>query len=137
MQIEAVELLANLEEEDAEHQHGHQNIERDAELHDHRHAISRAHRAEEEPVLHRQEPDHLRHRLAAGDHHEEREQDYRDGNADGAPGCGVGEHRDRLSETEREHDDQETEDHRSTDIEQRLGVPIHLQPPDQPMQQPR
>src|SRR5271165_1094535 len=52
-EVEAVELLADLEEEHAEHEHRDQHIERDAHLDDHRHAVGGAHRAEEQAVLHR------------------------------------------------------------------------------------
>src|SRR5262245_3670306 len=38
MQVEAVELLPDLEEEDAEDEHADQNVQRDAELDHHRHA---------------------------------------------------------------------------------------------------
>src|SRR6516164_2203636 len=65
MEIQAVELLADLEKEDAEHQHRDQHVECHAELHYHRHAVGGTHRAEEKTVLHRQEPHHLRHGLAA------------------------------------------------------------------------
>src|SRR5215470_8845337 len=41
-QIETVELLADLEKEHAEDQHGDQYVERDAELDHHRHAVSGA-----------------------------------------------------------------------------------------------
>ncbi len=68
--VQAVELLADLEEEHAEDQHGHQHIQGDAELDDHRHAVGGAHGAEEQAVFHRQESDYLRHRLAARDHGE-------------------------------------------------------------------
>src|SRR5688572_33497119 len=71
VQVEAVELLADLEEEHPQHQHRDQDVERHAELDDHRHAVSRTHRAEEQAVLHRQESDHLRHGLAARDHGQE------------------------------------------------------------------
>ena len=72
--VEAVELLADLEEEHAEDQHADQHVERDAELDHHRHAVGRAGGGEEQAVLHRQEADHLRHRLAPRDHHQERQQ---------------------------------------------------------------
>ena len=74
LDVEAVELLADLEEEHAEDQHADQHVERDAELDHHRHAVGRAGRGEEQAVLHRQEADHLRHRLAPRDHHQERQQ---------------------------------------------------------------
>src|SRR5690349_16667343 len=61
--VQAVELLADLEQEHAEDQDADQHVERDAELHDHRHAVGRRDRREEEPVLHGEEADDLRHRL--------------------------------------------------------------------------
>ena len=136
MQIEAVELLADLEEEHAEHQHRDQHVERDAELDDHRHAVGRAHRAEEQAVLHRQKSDHLRHGLAARDHRQECEQDDGDRDADRAARGGAGERGDRLREPEGEDHDQQAHQHRARDVEQRLGVPVHAEAPDQPMQQP-
>src|SRR5438445_1456525 len=59
LQIQAVELLANLEEEHAENQRPHQDIQGDAKLHDHGHAMGRADSSKEQPVLHRQKPDDL------------------------------------------------------------------------------
>src|SRR5882672_3685471 len=55
LQIEVVELFANLEEEHAQHQHRDQDIERDAEFDHHRHPVGRAHGAEEQAIFHRQE----------------------------------------------------------------------------------
>src|SRR5688500_9646768 len=52
VQIQAVELLADLEEEHTQHQHRDQDVERDAKLDHHRHPVGRAHRAEEQAVLH-------------------------------------------------------------------------------------
>src|ERR1700688_1458502 len=54
LQIQAVELFANLEKEHTENQHRHQHIERNPQLNNHRHTISGAHRAKEQPILHRQ-----------------------------------------------------------------------------------
>src|SRR5208337_5648199 len=71
LQIEAVELFTYLEEEHAEDKHGDEYVERDAQLDHHRHPVGGAGRSEEQPVLHRQESDDLRNRLAAGDHHQE------------------------------------------------------------------
>ena len=107
MQVETVELLADLKEEDAEDQYGDQHIERDSELDDHRHAVRGAHRPEEKPVLHREKAHHLRHRLASRDHRDEGEQDHGHGNADGTARGGAGERRDRLRQTEGEDDDEE------------------------------
>src|SRR5215470_10491596 len=52
MQVQAVELFADLEEKDAEYQDRHQHIECDAKLHDHRHAVGRTHCTEEQTILH-------------------------------------------------------------------------------------
>src|SRR5450432_2456186 len=52
LQVQIVELLPNLEEEHAENQHRDQNIERNPQFDDHRHAVSRAHRAEKQPIFH-------------------------------------------------------------------------------------
>src|SRR5258707_14557691 len=57
LQIQTVELFADLEEEHAEHQHRHEHVERDTQFDDHRHAVCRTHRAEEQAILHRQESD--------------------------------------------------------------------------------
>src|SRR5512135_64260 len=67
LQVEAVELLADLEEEHAQNHHADQDVERDAELDDHRHAVGRAGSGEEQAVFHRQETDDLRDRLAPRD----------------------------------------------------------------------
>src|SRR5436190_5730969 len=55
LQVEAVELLADLEEEHAEDQHADEHVERHAELDDHRHPISGAGRGKEQAVFHRKE----------------------------------------------------------------------------------
>ena len=82
-QVKAVELLADLEEEHTKDQHADQHAERDAELDDHRHAVGRARRGEEEPILHREKADHLRNRLAPRDHHQKRQHDARQRDAEG------------------------------------------------------
>src|SRR5688572_5940165 len=137
VQIQAVELLADLEEEHTQHQHRDQDVERHAKLDDHRHSVGGAHRAEEQPVLHRQETDYLRQRLAACDHHQERQQDHADGNAERAARRRARELGDRLRETERENHDQQPDHHGPGGIDQRLGLPVDLEPANQPVQQPR
>src|SRR5450432_531628 len=52
VEVEAVKLLADLEEEHPEHEHRDEHVEGDAELDDHRHAVGGTHRPKEEPVLH-------------------------------------------------------------------------------------
>src|SRR6476661_2892311 len=95
LEVEAVELLANLEEEDAEDQHADEHVERDAELDDHRHTVRGARRREEQAVLHRQEADHLRDGLAPRDHHQERKHDARHRDPERRARHGVRELRDR------------------------------------------
>src|SRR5690242_20132521 len=51
LEVEAVELLADLEEEDTEDEHADQHVQRDAQLHHHRHAVGRAGRREQQAVL--------------------------------------------------------------------------------------
>ncbi len=53
LQVQTVELFPDLKEEYAQYQHRHQNIERNTELNNHRHAVGGAHGAEEQPILHR------------------------------------------------------------------------------------
>src|SRR5512139_3081509 len=64
--VQAVEGLADLKEEDAEDEGSHQHVQRDA--------LRGAGRCEEQAVLQRQEGDHLRHGLAPGQHHQQRQQ---------------------------------------------------------------
>src|SRR3989338_5576879 len=71
LQIQAVEGFPDLEEEDAQNDHADQHVERDAQLHHHRHAVGGAGGGEKQAVFHRKKTDHLRHRLAARDHHHE------------------------------------------------------------------
>src|SRR5688572_15610947 len=55
--LEAVEGLADLEEEDPEDERAHQDVEGDSQLDHQRHPVGRAGRGEEEPVLHCEEAD--------------------------------------------------------------------------------
>ena len=136
MQIQTVELLADLEEENAEHEHGDEDIQRNPELDDHRHAVGGAHGPEEEAVLHREKAHHLRHRLAPRNHRDEGQQDHGDGDTDGVARRGARERRDRLREAEGEHDDEDAHEHRARDVEQRLGVPVDLEAANEPVQNP-
>src|SRR5256885_926332 len=70
--VQAVEALADMEEEDAEDERADQHVERNAQLHHERHAVSGAGGGEEKPVFHRQKADDLRHRLLAHYRSEER-----------------------------------------------------------------
>src|SRR5512136_175965 len=58
--VQAVELLADLEHEHTENEHADQHVQRDAELDHHRHAIGGRGGGEEQAVFHRQEADDLR-----------------------------------------------------------------------------
>ena len=137
LQVEAVELLADLEEEHAEDEHRDQHVERDAELDDHRHAVSRAGRREEQAVFHRQEADHLRDRLAPRDHHQERQHHARQRDAQRRARHGVGELRDRQRQVEREDDEHDADQHRRGDVDQALELPADVELADEPVEQPR
>src|SRR5512139_2292154 len=50
--VQAVELLADLEHEHAQDEHADQHVERDAQLHDHGHAVGGRGGGEEEAVFH-------------------------------------------------------------------------------------
>jgi hypothetical protein len=63
--VEAVELVADLEEEHAEDDDADQHVEGDAQLDHHRHAVGGAGGGEEQAVLHGEEADHLGNRLGA------------------------------------------------------------------------
>ena len=52
-------------------------------------------------------------------------------------GDGARELRDRQREVEREDDQHDADQHRRRDVDQRLDVPAHVEPLDQPVQQPR
>ena len=69
-------------DEDAEHEHGHDHVERDAQLHDERHARRDADRDEEHGVLDRQQRQDLRNRLLARHHQEQPDQQHRQRHAD-------------------------------------------------------
>ena len=62
MNVQAVELLANLKHEDAQDQNAHQHVEPDAELDDHRHAIGGS-RSGKEQLMAQRSLAHLRSQL--------------------------------------------------------------------------
>src|SRR5438034_1914031 len=112
--VEAVEALADLEEEHAEDQHADQHVERDPELDHHRHAIRSARCREEQSVLHRQEADHLRDRLPSRDHHQKRQHDAGHCDAQRRARHGACQLRNRQREIERKDDeDDRSEEHTS------------------------
>src|SRR5215470_8733471 len=126
VQVEALELLPDLEEEDSQDEDAHQHVQGDAQLDHHRHPIGGTGRGEEEPVLHREETNHLTHRIAPGDHHQEGEENDRQGDAQRVAGDGGGQGADGLGETEGEDDQPHPEEHGGGDVDQRLGVPLCL-----------
>src|SRR3990172_374458 len=69
--VEAVELLADMEKENAENEGPDQHVERHPQFDHQRHAVGRAGGGEKRAVLHRQEADHLRHRFSAHDHRQD------------------------------------------------------------------
>ncbi len=84
-----------------------------------------------------EEPDDLRHGLAARDHRDEGQKDHRDRHAQAVARRGGPERRDGLCEAEGEDHGDEAGEHGARDVEHRLGVPIDLQAAYQAVQQPR
>src|SRR5438105_4120647 len=77
LDVEAVELLADMEKEDAEDERAHQHVERHPQFDHQRHAVGGARGGEKQTVLHGEQTDPLRHGFSANDHHEEGKQDAR------------------------------------------------------------
>src|SRR5262249_44737307 len=122
--VETLESLADVEEKHAENQRADEDVEQYSELYHHRHAIGRGRGSEEETVLHGEKADHLRHRLAPRDHHEEREQDACRGDSQRALGDRAGELRDRSCEIEGEYDEHDADQHLHRYVDDRLYVPL-------------
>ena len=137
MDVERVELLADLEHEHAQDDHADQHVEGDAQLHHHRHAVGGAGGGEEEAVLHGEEADHLRHGLGAGDHHEEGHEHARQRDAERAAGDRLRELRDRQRQVEGEDHQHDAHQHHGRDVDEGLDVPLHVQLPDEPVQDER
>ena len=114
-----------------------QHVERDAQLDHHRHAVGGAGRREEQAILHRQESDHLRNRLAAGDHHQERQHHARHGDTQCRARDRARELLDRRGEVEGEYDQHDADQHGRRDVEQTFDVPAHVELADQAVQDPR
>src|SRR5215469_6319388 len=136
MEIEAVKLLADLKEEDAQYQDRNQHVERDSELNDHRHAVGGTHGSKKQPIFHGEESHHLGHGFATRNHGDEREQYHRHRDADGVARGSARELGNWLGETESEDDDQHAHQHGAGNVEERLSVPVNPEAPDEPIQQP-
>src|SRR5579864_8627848 len=102
MNVQTVELLADLEHEHAEDQDAHQHIKSDAEFDDHRHAVRCRSSGKKQAVFHRQEADYLRDRLRARNHHHERQQHAGECDAECAARDRRGELADRRRHVERD-----------------------------------
>ena len=137
MQVETVELLADLEEEDSENEDSYQKVECNTQLNHHGHAIRGAGCSEEKAIFHRQEADHLRDSLAARDHHQEGEQNHSKCDSNGVPGDGCGEQTDWLCEAKGEDDQHQTHEHGDRNVDQALVIPLGSQPLDQRMKNQR
>src|SRR5439155_119130 len=114
-----VEALADAEQEHPDDQEGDEDGEGDADLDDERHA-ARAGRGEDQAVLERHEADHLAHRVAPRDHHEEAEEKHRQRERqvlahEHALGRGDGQHHD-----DREGDECHADEHRRPDTDDGL-----------------
>src|ERR1035441_6959572 len=133
-QVERFELLADLEEEEAEDEDADQHVERDAELDDHRHAVGGAGGGEEEAVFHGEESDDLGDGFAARDHHQERQQDDGERDAQRVARDGGGHHADGLRQSEREDDQHQAGEHGDGNIDDGLRIPFRAQAMDQAVQ---
>src|SRR5471032_2008419 len=134
--VQTIELLANLEHEDAQDQDAHQHVQPDAELDDHRHAIGGGGGGKEQSVFHRQEADHLRYRLRARNHHHERQQHTGERNAKRAARDRRGELADRRRHVERDNHEHNAHQQGCRNIEQWLDVRLHVQTLYQPIKYP-
>ena len=119
MQVETVELLADLEEEDSEDERRNQEIECNAQLNHHGHSVGRAGCSEEEAIFHREKSNHLGNGLAARDHHEEGEQDDSKRDADRVASDGCGEQADWLRQTKSEDYKHQPDEHGDRNVDQR------------------
>src|SRR5260370_9148357 len=98
MQIEAVKLLTNLEEKDAQNEHANQNVKGDSQLDHHRHSIGRAGCSKNQPMLLAEKPNDLGNRLAARDHHQKCKQYHGKRDAKSVPRDGGRQCADRLGQ---------------------------------------
>src|SRR3954453_11493720 len=116
--VQAVELLADLEHEHAEDQDADQYVECDTEFDDHGHAVGGRSGCEEQPVLHRQEANDLRHRLGTRDHHHERQQHAGKRDAERSARNGRRQLRHRQRQIERQDHQQNADQHGGWNIDE-------------------
>src|ERR1019366_8012180 len=90
--IHGLEGLTNAIDQNAEDHDGDQDIEQDAQLDNQRHSVSQGNGGQEETVFQAQQGEHLGQSLAPVDHHEETDQEERNGHGYGvvAQGGGAG-----------------------------------------------
>src|SRR5439155_13845247 len=112
LDVEAVELLADMEEEDAEDERAHQHVQRHAQFDHQRHPVGGARGGEKQAVLHGEETDHLRHRFPAHDHHEEGKQDARQRDSQSRARDRARHLRDRRGERKSEDRETDADQHR-------------------------
>jgi len=128
---------SNLEEEDAQHEDADQHIQRDAELDHQRHAVGGAGSGKEQAVFHRQEADHLRNRIAPGDHHQESEQHAGHRNPQRRAHHRAGQLGDRQSQVEGKNHQSDTDQHGGWNVDHWFDVTIDIQLLHQPVEEPR
>src|SRR5258706_3528147 len=126
MDVDRLEALADAEQENADHDQRHQDREGDADLHHQRHAL-RAGGGEDQPVLDRQEADHLAHGIAPRDHHQQAEQDHRKRKGEVLARQRAGLRRDRQHDHDRQRDQRHAGEHRQTDADHRLDRAMDAQ----------
>ena len=127
-QLDAVEALANAEQEQADHDERDQHRERDADFDDQRHA-ARAGCREDQAVFQRHEADHLADRVAPRHHHQQAQQDHGQRErevlaAQRIDACG-----DLQHQHDRQRDEADADQHRHPDADRSFDFAVNVEPP--------
>src|SRR5215469_10948017 len=109
--IDAVEALADAEEEDADDDEGDKYRKGDADLDHERHALC-ARRSKHKPVLERHEADDLAHGIPARHHHQQPEKHNRECEGEVFAGEGIRAGRNPQHDDHREGDERHSRQHR-------------------------
>src|SRR5271166_3005080 len=132
--VEAVEPLADAEDEHAEDEEDRQHQEGARDL-DHQWHAGDADGGEDQAVLHRQEADDLADRGAARDHHQQAEQHHRQRECEVLAGERGYTQRGRQHHLDRQRDQQHAEHHRGKHAEGGFDRAPYVERADDPMQQ--
>src|SRR6185369_7847306 len=136
LHVDAVEALSDAEQEDADYDEGDQHRKCDADLHDQRHTLG-AGGGEHEAVLQRHEADHLAHRVAPRDHHQQAEQYDRErkGEVFACQRIGLGGH--AQHHHHRQRNEAHAEQHRRADADNGFDLAMDAEFDDDPVQRSR